>query len=160
MKTRWYLLLMLIALSHATAKDAPRATLVSTPTPRTIWTEEESKAYFHPTPTPYPVVKTESDGAGTAMLVLLVIFGTSISLAIYKRRKPKPEPQYRNGEIRQIKFDELDRKVKDNDRTLVVQTTYQPQNIEAALRAQETGRRLAEDKLREAKEKTSLIQRF
>ena len=56
------------------------------------------------------------------MFVLLAFFGTSIILAIYKGRKPKPEPQYRNEQIKRINFDELDRKMKDNDRTLVVQT--------------------------------------
>ena len=83
------------------------------------------------------------------MLALLAIFIAIIVGA--RRHPPNREPQYRNEQIKQINFEDLERKWKNADRALVVR---QKPYIEAARRAQalERDRQLAEAEaaLREA----------
>jgi hypothetical protein len=126
------LILLLLLVTWAGAKEAPRATLVSTPPPvKSIWTEEESKAYFDPTPTPLesPASGTESTDVVPghpvmlAMLIAMVILAMFIIGVInYTKREPYPErePQYENEQIKQINFDDLERPMTNPDRTLVV----------------------------------------
>jgi SpoVK/Ycf46/Vps4 family AAA+-type ATPase len=134
-------LIFLLLVTFASAKDAPRAILVSTPTPApsTIWTEEEANAYFDPTPTPIesPVSNNTSESTGVApgqpvmlvMLFAMVILGMFI---IGVLNYPNREPQYENEPIKQIQFDDLERQMNNPDRRLVVR-----EKLEAALKAQE-----------------------
>jgi hypothetical protein len=118
----WYQGRLLTKWGGTPAKDTAQAM----PTRSTIWTEEESKAYFDPTPTPLesPASGTESNGVlqgkavTLAMLIAVVILAMFIISALnYAKREPPYEnEQIENEQVKRINFDELDRKMKDNDR--------------------------------------------
>jgi hypothetical protein len=118
------LILLLVMVNCAGAKDAPRATLVSTPPPvKSIWTEEESRAYFDPTPTPIesPISSKASESTGVepgqpmvAILYAMVVL--AIFIIIGSVNRPKREPQHENEPIKQIQFDDLERQKNNPDR--------------------------------------------
>lgn len=166
------LILLLLLVNCAGAKDAPRAELVATPTPTptvyaptvftqkdvdalphgakywyqghlltkwggtqvtpapsTIWTKEESDAYFHPTKNTYldpnnpanATVPNESTGTpGQPVMQAVFIAGLVQAMFIFGVRN-KPEPQHREEQIKQINFDDME----NTNRTLVVASSHE-----------------------------------